>query len=363
MVNFHWSVDRLNNLSVTLYVWNNTRTYMSQNEENTVFINLINYNDVSNTIECYNSIKNNNYSNYKIIIVDNGSKEEILLELKQKCNTAIIIENQSNLGFANASNVGINYSIENKANFILILNNDTIVDQNFLSELMSAAEENNDVELFTGKTLNYYRKNEICAAGSFLKKISGTSANHRGDGEIDIQKFEKDILVTFIPGYFCLVRTESFRKLGLFSTKYFLGGEEFDLNKRAENLNMKKLYVYRSKIWHKVSASHGKYAPRWVYNGYRNRMIYQSEHLPKLFWIIWYLLYRIYANTFAVKKLVNISNEWGGNLTKNNTKIALKHAFNDGANRSVKLEDLFKIDKLTKTSGYEGKKTILPSSK
>ena len=116
------------------------------------FIVIVNYNGWRDTIECLKSIKKCEVGDIKceIIIVDNGSIDKSVERLKQE-KGIILLESKENTGFTGGNNLGIKYSLKNGADFILLLNNDTIVDKDFLSNLLKAADIYDKVGIFSPK--------------------------------------------------------------------------------------------------------------------------------------------------------------------------------------------------------------------
>src|SRR3989338_10385238 len=104
-----------------------------------VFVSIINFNGRNNTFVCLDSIKKINASNFKlnVVVIDNGSKEKLNLPQDYLGNIPLkIIIKEKNLGFAGGHNAGINYALSKNADYILVLNNDVIVDYNLISELI-----------------------------------------------------------------------------------------------------------------------------------------------------------------------------------------------------------------------------------
>ena len=94
-----------------------------------ITIIILNWNGKNNTLECLKSISKITYQNFKTLIVDNGSTDNSIFQIKNTCPNIKIIENKENLGFAKGNNIGIKHAIENNSQYILLLNNDTIVDK------------------------------------------------------------------------------------------------------------------------------------------------------------------------------------------------------------------------------------------
>mgnify|MGYP001598031286 FL=1 len=101
-----------------------------------VFIIIVNWNGKQDTLTCLSSLQSLDYSNYHVIIVDNGSKDDSISAIKLQFPHHLLLENQTNLGFTGGNNVGIQYALNHKADFVLLLNNDTKVSPDLLKHFM-----------------------------------------------------------------------------------------------------------------------------------------------------------------------------------------------------------------------------------
>ena len=109
-------------------------------EEALIGIVLVNYNGAADTVQCIDSLKKMTYSNYRIIVVDNGSSDnslKILYEKKKETDFKLL-ELAENRGFSAGNNAGICLALDLGAEYILLLNNDTLAERDFLKRLMEA---------------------------------------------------------------------------------------------------------------------------------------------------------------------------------------------------------------------------------
>ncbi|EGT3616928.1 glycosyltransferase family 2 protein [Clostridium perfringens] len=245
---------------------------------NKVYIILVNWNGFKDTIECLESIYNNKYVNYNIVVVDNNSQNESVEKIQQwalknhkkikvctkkesenlyaneldETEKIFIIKNEDNYGFANANNLGIKFAMkDSKCKYVWILNNDTIIDSKALINMVELAESKENIGIIGSKLLYFYDKNMI-------QEIYGEvlwSDNGRGLGnkELDLGQWDKNIEIKQgrIMGASMLVNMDSIKKVGLISEKYFMEYEETDWCMRFLNKGYKILYCYSSKVWHK----------------------------------------------------------------------------------------------------------------
>ena len=180
--------------------------------EKLVYIILINYNSKVHTIECLESLSELNYINYRIIIVDNNSIDNDFDKVKSKYNNVYIINNKKNYGFAGANNIGIKYALDNKADYILLLNNDTTVDKDFLSVLVNESEKNKKVAICTSKILYYGSKNKIWYGGGGISYFKGNSQIYNLNCDNDSIN-NKNMYCNFASGCCMLINSEALKKV------------------------------------------------------------------------------------------------------------------------------------------------------
>lgn len=243
-----------------------------------VFIIVVNYNNYNDTIECVESLKDIDYENYQIIIIDNGSQNDSYDELKKKLPNCLIMRSDKNLGFAGGNNLGIKYALTNGADYILLLNNDTIVEKDFLTYMVKAAEEDEKIGIVGGK-INYYDKKDcIWFAGGKIDWLK-FRVEHIGQREIDRGQYDKRCEITFMTGCCMLIKRKVFEKVGLLPEEYFMYFEDVDFCVRASEAGFKIIYEPKAKIYHKVGFSSGgeesPFALRW---NNRNRILFMKKY-------------------------------------------------------------------------------------
>ncbi len=237
-----------------------------------VVISLLNFNGLKNTLACLASLRNIKIDNFKltIVAVDNPSKEEFDLKSGSLGNIPlVVIKNNKNLGFSGGNNVAIKYALENGADYVLILNNDTYVDHDFLTELLKVAEKGNSVGILVPKIYfapgfefhkdRYSQKEQgrVFWYGGGKMDWANVIGYHRGVDEVDKGQYDKTEETEIATGCCMLIKKEVFENVGLFDNKYFLYYEDSDLSVRAKNKGFKIVYVPNSIIWHKNAGSAG----------------------------------------------------------------------------------------------------------
>ncbi|MBW6440936.1 glycosyltransferase family 2 protein [Patescibacteria group bacterium] len=237
-----------------------------------VFIILLNWNNEGDTIECIESLKKNNYKNYKIIVIDNGSEKESIAKIERQYSDLYIIKNKSNLGFAGGCNVGTKYAIDNNADYVLLLNNDTTVAENFLTKLIRVGEADEEVGILGSKIYYHTEKNRIWFAGGKVNWLKN-KGTHLGLDEIDEGQFNEMKEVDYLTGCCLLVKREVLDKIGVLAEDYFLYYEDTDYSLRAKNAGFKCIFVPESVIYHKISRSTKPGSASYIYYHVRNGLV------------------------------------------------------------------------------------------
>jgi len=252
-----------------------------------VFIIILNWNNWSDTLECLESLKNNDYPNYQVVIIDNGSDQR-----PNASEAGVkIIYNQENLGFAGGNNVGIKYALEQGADYVLLLNNDTVVSQDFLFKLVKAGESNKRFGLLGPKIFFYSsarqpdgEKEKIWFAGGQVNWLFN-KGKMRGWGEKDKGQCDQPAIqeTEYITGCCLLIKKEVIEKIGLIPEEYFLYYEDTDWSLAAQKAGFKCIFVPAARIWHKGSKSSVEGSPSYIYYHVRNGLILARRYAP------WYI--------------------------------------------------------------------------
>ncbi len=252
-----------------------------------VGIVILNWNGEEDTSACLSSLGKINYSNYEIVLVDNGSVDGSPERIKAKFPNITLIKNKENLGFAEGNNVGIRYLLGKTADYILLLNNDTIVEPNFLTELVNVAETSPKSGILGPKIYFLHKPERIWFAGGYLNKTTGKTY-HRGLNEKDRGQYDQTTEVDFVTACAMLVKREVLLKLKRLDPDYFYSYEDADFSLRAASSGYKLLYVPASKIWHKFAqAAGGRFSPLYIYYRIRNGLLFMKKNnfpWPKRFY-------------------------------------------------------------------------------
>ena len=230
-----------------------------------VSIILVNYNGKDYNKECIESIFNSSYKNIEVIVIDNDSNDNIDLMLSK-----------NNLGFSGANNIGIQKALKNGCDYIVLLNNDTIIDRDLILNMIKASKEENDA-IISPKIYYYDNKDIIWSAGADMRWKKGVT-DQRGINQKDDGSFDKREEVEFGTGCCLLIPSKIISEVGLLSDDYFLYYEDTDYCMKVRNKGYKIVYEPTAVLYHKVSASTGgEISPGYIYYNTRNRLIFNKR--------------------------------------------------------------------------------------
>tara|TARA_B100000029_G_scaffold21174_1_gene21449 strand:- start:323 stop:1084 length:762 start_codon:yes stop_codon:yes gene_type:complete len=219
-----------------------------------IHVLILNWNGGKYIRECIYSIKANNYSNYIITVVDNYSTDDSLLKIKDE--NINIISHINNYKYAKGYNKAIFELKNDDSDYYLLLNNDTICDDNLLESFAQAIKGYGSNCIMGAKILYAKNKNTIWYAGGKFG-LFNFFVSHKGIRNIDNLKYDNDYLTDYITGCCLLISKNNFHKLNGFDESFNMYGEDVDLSIRAQNIGLKCYYIAKAKLWHNVSASYG----------------------------------------------------------------------------------------------------------
>ena len=249
-----------------------------------VSIIIVNWNNFHDSSECLESLSLVTYPNCEIVVVDNGSGGGEAMMLREGFGDSIrLIENETNHGFAEGCNIGMRDALERGADYIVLLNNDTIVTPDFLEDLINVAHGDERVGILGGKIYCHEYPDTIWFAGGLINYWTGNTPI-RGSGEVDNGQFEEIIEVDWVCGCLMFISRELLQSVGMLDKRFFFGWEDVDLCVRAAKERFRILFVPGSKIWHKGFAPGKKERLMGlpVYYATRGMFLFMEKHFSKL---------------------------------------------------------------------------------
>lgn len=255
----------------------------------------INFNSENETHECLVSLKglNTHGIDVSIVIVDNGSKNPFVLSESEKRDGVVLLRSEKNLGFTGGSNLGIQYGLTHNAEYIMLLNNDTLVHRELLQQMLESFEKNPKAGLVVPKIfftkgheyhLEKYKKEDLGKvfwfAGGYVD-WANVFTKHRGVDEVDHGQYEKEEEITFATGCCMLLKQDVLEKIGVFDNKYYLYFEDGDLSQRIIKAGFTIIYNPKAVLWH-TSAASGGGSGSALHDYYltRNRMLFGMRYAP-----------------------------------------------------------------------------------
>ena len=222
-----------------------------------VTVVVLNWNRLADTLECLASLARQTYPDYRVIVVDNGSTDSSVAGIRARYPEVTVVANSSNLGFAEGNNVGIEQALTQAADYVLLLNNDTVVDAALIEQLVKVAEADERIGAVGAKILYHSEPGRLWSAGGSVN-YAETVTRLRGYRQIDHGQFDRVQDVECVSGCAMLLRSSALQVVGrldrLFSPAYF---EDTDWCMRARRRGYQIKYAPAAKVWHKVSMSGG----------------------------------------------------------------------------------------------------------
>jgi hypothetical protein len=237
------------------------------------------------TMECLFSLKKIGYPNYEIVLVDNASEDDSVAAVRENFPEVAIIENKRNLGVAGGRNVGIKHGLERGMDYLLLLDNDTIVHKDFITEMVKVGEENDRAGILTAKIYFYSRRDKIWSAGCHSSLVRG-KYTLIGYEEVDKGQYDETKEVDQAPGCCLMIKKEVIDKIGILDEKfvqYF--GEDVDWCLRAKKRGYKIMYVPKATLWHHVIKKTSVSDRYWYLKG-RNVMLLRRKHHRLHHWFL-----------------------------------------------------------------------------
>jgi GT2 family glycosyltransferase len=313
-----------------------------------VSVVILNWNGWEDTIECLESLYNISYPNYDVIVVDNDSQDGSLARIRAyargelavqstfiPCNcrskalnvtsysrgeaealqattpakslapenrnklsdALVIIQNEQNFGYPEGNNIGMRYALKASPDYVLLLNNDTVVDKHFLTELVRAADADASIGVIGPKVCRYDAPDVIQSTGVRINFWAGRLVVlNQGKRDDEIQHFTSDrpLPADVVVGACFLIKRQVIEEVGTLDPTYFCYGEELDWCLRISKAGYRIVCDLNSKIWHKKGVSTSKVKQFAQYYHDRNWVINARKYARVPQFISFLLLYPAY---------------------------------------------------------------------
>lgn len=246
-----------------------------------VAIIVLNWNGISDTLECLKSFEKQSYKNFSLIVVDNGSSDDSKKSLssykKQTSTDLKVIFNKKNLGFTGGVNVGINYAIKNDFDYVALFNNDAVADKRWLEALISAIDKKKDIGICTGLLLHRDGKT-IDSTGDWYS-IWGLPFPRLRNAPSS--QSPKSGYVFGATGGATIYKVAMLKQIGLFDDDFFAYYEDVDISFRAQLAGWKVWYEPKAIAYHEQGSSSNKISGFGVYQTFKNLPLLYIKNVPK----------------------------------------------------------------------------------
>ena len=216
-----------------------------------VSVVILNYNGVEHIDECLSTVLNQTYPHYDVVVVDSASSDLSVNYIQSKYPDVMLLPFKENLGYARGNNIGIEYT---DGDYVAILNNDTIVEPDWIKELVKTLQSRDDVCFATSKLKIYHDRDTINARGIVIH-YTGPSFNN-GLFERDDDN-SSQMSVPGVNGCAFAARRDVLKEIGAFDPDFFMHMEDADLSLRARLAGYDILYVPTSVVYHKYRLNIG----------------------------------------------------------------------------------------------------------
>lgn len=245
--------------------------------------------------DCLNSLLEQTYQSFEVIVVDNNSTDGTLDMMEKFYPQVKVVQLQKNYGFAKAINVGVRQS---NSKYVAFLNNDTVVDKDWIKELLDCIKRHSDAASVGCKILNFYERDILDGVGIEISEVG--HGRSLGWGKKDVGQYDREVYIFGATGGACLFVRDIFVELGMFDEDFFMYYEEVDLAFRAQFKGWRSVLNPRAVVYHRHKHSSRKFSQKLEYWQFKNmtQMIVKnySVGICKKKWR-WAKIFLVHLNT------------------------------------------------------------------
>ncbi len=250
-----------------------------------IYVLVLDNNRRDDTLACLASLVRNSYKNLKIIVLDNSTTDGTREAICSTFTDVQMISLTKNLGYAGNNNIGVEIAMKQGADWIFILNDDTILDPDCLAKLVFVGESDPSIGIVGPMVYHHDEPDIIQSAGGMLGKY--WQSQHLGQNELDKGQFQSPHPVEWISGCSILVRKTVIEQVGKLDDSFFMYSEEKEWCVRASRAGWKIFHVPQAKIWHKGVQRDYQPKPSFTYYETRNHFLILAKHkAPLNVWIL-----------------------------------------------------------------------------
>ena len=242
-----------------------------------VYVIIVNWNLKHDTAECLDSVFQSDYPNVRVLVVDNGSTDGSPEHLRKLFPNIETIVNPANLGFAKANNIGLTHALHRQADYVFLLNNDTVVAPPMLSTLVQTAQSDAQIGIVAPKILYYDQKDRIWHLGGRIQRWLPVPVT-LGRNDPDDRRFSEPFEVDYVAFCGALIKRTVFETIGLLDERFFFTYEDSDFCCRAREAGYRIISQPQAHMWHKVSLSAQRDSTNVRYLKSKSRAMFYRLH-------------------------------------------------------------------------------------
>ena len=221
-----------------------------------VYIVIVNWNGRDITLDCLASLSAVTYANFRTVVVDNASSDGSAEAIRNRYPGVEVLPMQENRRFAGGNNAGIRHALSHGADLLLLLNNDTTVEPQFLSALVTRLRRDNRLGVAAPMIYYFDQPDRIWFAGGSLSMWTGTM-RHIGIREFDAGQFAAARPIDYATGCCILTKRTVIERVGDLDERYFMYAEDADWCMRVRRAGFGIFFEPEARVWHKLSVSAG----------------------------------------------------------------------------------------------------------
>ena len=237
---------------------------------------ILNFNRRADTIQCLASIEASTHRHVRALVLDAGSNDGSVQAVRETFPEALVIELEDNLGYAGNNNTGIRIALELGAEWVFVLNEDTVLDPECLARLVEVGERDPAIGIVGPMVYHHDEPGVIQSAGGRL--TARWEGWHLGQNEPDRGQFTQPHHVEWISGCGILVRRGVIEQVGALDPRFFYYWEETEWCVRAGKAGWRVVHVPAARLWHKGVQRDYRPHPPVTYYATRNRLLLLKKH-------------------------------------------------------------------------------------
>jgi GT2 family glycosyltransferase len=241
-----------------------------------VFSIILNTNRREDTLECLASLGQNKYKNHQVIVLDNQSTDGSVQAIRANFPEVQIIGLSENLGYAGNNNVGIKAALEQGADWVWVLNEDTVIDKDCLAQLIDVGRSDTNIGIVGPMVYHHDEPNIIQSGGGKMSRY--WQGYHIATNEMDNGQLTEPHEVDWIVGCAILLRRAVIEEVGMLDARFFYFWEETEWCLRAGKAGWRIVHVPQAKLWHKGVQRNYSPKPSVTYYSTRNHLLLLAKH-------------------------------------------------------------------------------------